>query len=509
MENLNNNNNFEQFLRSSIEDFKMIPARKVWHGIYNNMHPDRRWPSITVCLLILTCIMYVGVANNNSINNSSRKNTEENLLASAISPSTEKNTVVQNIVSVTAQNIPAQVLNNYTTAAQRNHIANTENSKFVSTKVTTASTISSTNNTTGINKVLVSDDELMLKTNNSIANNIKENQTQSLSEVFAVVDEEKNVVSIITEEKNIEPINENSSVKNNTIVAAIENDAEPKTIAKNNIPLLKDAIAKNTAINYEEKSWTEDYAFRNKPRINKLKEFGSVSYYVTPSVGYRTLTQLQQNGKAAVFTSSFAASSNSITTNETMKDVYALNLEAGAVYQYQLSKNIRLKTGLQANYTNYISKATELLHPTQTSLAVIGIQNTTRSSLYSTEDGGTNLNKTTWQVALPIGLDIKLAGNDKLKWYIGATAQPTYILSGSAIVLSADAKNYITENSFLRRWNLNTAIETFVSFKPSAGITLNVGPQFRYQILSSYKKTYNYTEKLYNVGVKVGLTTNF
>ncbi len=508
MENINNNNNFEQFLRSSIEDFKMIPARKVWHGIYNNMHPDRRWPSIAVCMLILTCIMYVGVANNNSINNSARKNTEENLLASATLASTEKNNVVQNIVSVAAKNISTQLSNNYTIAAQRNNNTNTDNSQFISSQITKTSSILSANNTTTAKNILVNDDDLKLKMISSIAKNTTEKETQNLSEV-AVVDEEKNVVSIITEEKNIEPINENSSVKNNTIDAAIENDAEPKTIAKNNIPLLKDAIAKNTAINYEEKSWTEDYAFKNKPRINKLKEFGSVSYYITPSVGYRTLTQVQQNSKAAVFTSSFAASSNSNTTDETMNDVFALNLEAGAVYQYQLSKNIRLKTGLQANYTNYISKATELLHPTQASLAVTGLQNTTRSSLYTAEDGGTNLNKTTWQVVVPIGLDIKVAGNEKLKWYIGATAQPTYILSGSAFVLSSDAKNYITENSLLRKWNLNTAVETFVSFKPSAGITLNVGPQFRYQVLSSFKKTYNYNEKLYNVGVKVGLTTNF
>ena len=175
----------------------------------------------------------------------------------------------------------------------------------------------------------------------------------------------------------------------------------------------------------------------------------------------------------------------------------------------QLSNNIRLKTGLQANYTNYISKVTELGHPTQTSLATTGVQNTLRSSSYASKEGNTNLNRTTWQIALPIGLDIKIAGNNKLKWYIGTTAQPTYLLSGSTFVLSADEKNYINENGLLRKWNLNTAVETFLSFKPSSGVTLNVGPQFRYQVLSSYKKTYNFTEKLYNVGVKVGLTTNF
>jgi hypothetical protein len=510
MENINNNNNFEQFLRHSIEDFKMIPARKVWHGIYNNMHPDRRWPSIAVCLLILTCIMYVGVANNNSINsNAARRNAEENLLASATSPSTQKNNVVQNIVSVTAQNVPKDLPNNYTTAAQKNHTAKKDISKFVSTQITISPATLTTNNTTGVTNVLVSDDKLILKTSNSIVNNITEKQSISLSEV-AVVNKEINVVSIINDEKNIGPTNENSFTKNNSVIAAVENYDELKTISKNNIPALKDAILKTTANNYEEKSWTEDYAFRNKPRMNKLKEFGSMAYYITPSIGYRKLFPKDPTNKTSLTsTSSFTQSALRSTSDETAKDIIALNIEAGALYQYNLTDNIRIKAGLQANYTNYISKVTALSHPTQTLLAVSMLQNNTRSSLYSTKDGETNLNRTTWQIVMPVGLDIKITGNDKLKWFIGATAQPTFILSGNAFVLSSDAKYYISENSLLRKWNLNMAAETFLSYNASTGVTINIGPQFRYQILSSYKKTYNYSEKLYNLGVKVGLTTNF
>ena len=93
MEDKNYNNDFEQFLRNSIEDFKMIPSRKIWYGIYNNMHPDRKWPSIAVCLIILSIIMFVGVANNNSISSSSRKNAAENLLVGTIIVSAEKNNV--------------------------------------------------------------------------------------------------------------------------------------------------------------------------------------------------------------------------------------------------------------------------------------------------------------------------------------------------------------------------------------------------------------------------------
>ena len=46
-----------------------------------------------------------------------------------------------------------------------------------------------------------------------------------------------------------------------------------------------------------------------------------------------------------------------------------------------------------------------------------------------------------------------------------------------------------------RKLNLNTSVETFVTFKASSGIIISMGPQFRYQLLSSYKSNYNYAEK--------------
>ena len=72
-----------------------------------------------------------------------------------------------------------------------------------------------------------------------------------------------------------------------------------------------------------------------------------------------------------------------------------------------------------------------------------------------------------------------------------------------------DLKNYIYDASFIRKWNVNTGIETFVSYKTKGGIVINAGPQLRYQLLSTYNKSYSYTEKLYNLGIKMGVTKNF
>ena len=37
---------FERFLRESVEEFRMIPSRRVWTSLYNNLHPGKnglRW----------------------------------------------------------------------------------------------------------------------------------------------------------------------------------------------------------------------------------------------------------------------------------------------------------------------------------------------------------------------------------------------------------------------------------------------------------------------------------
>ena len=46
-------NDFEESLKDHTDQFKMTPSKKVWHGIYNDLHPGRRWPSVTISLLLI------------------------------------------------------------------------------------------------------------------------------------------------------------------------------------------------------------------------------------------------------------------------------------------------------------------------------------------------------------------------------------------------------------------------------------------------------------------------
>jgi len=59
--------------------------------------------------------------------------------------------------------------------------------------------------------------------------------------------------------------------------------------------------------------------------------------------------------------------------------------------------------------------------------------------------------------------------------------------------------------SLYRTFNINTALEAYISVQLGS-LKWSVGPQFRYQLLSSYKKEYPIKEHLYDYGIKLGMT---
>src|ERR1022692_1889745 len=56
-------NDFEQSLKEQADDFRMIPSKRVWHGIYNDLHPGRRWPSVSMSFLLIFTLLFIGYLN--------------------------------------------------------------------------------------------------------------------------------------------------------------------------------------------------------------------------------------------------------------------------------------------------------------------------------------------------------------------------------------------------------------------------------------------------------------
>jgi hypothetical protein len=555
MEDNNYRTDFELFLRESIEDFKMIPTRKIWHSIYNNMHPDRKWPSITICALILFCVLYVGISNNNSINKATLASKNQlaynNNNSIVVNEQTNKQnnnyTFGENTDNkqskATQENTTSLFLNNTdntskTTATKNNLLSEsnfTNKNKYYESVLSTglkplpAKVIVSKNNSLKIEEEPVSQNyQAAVKINyattkaeinstntpnQSYNSGVKKDNTSnaSINEVELTPNIERNSSSNYIENK-VVTLN-TVALNNNQAVFNSKNKVQQDDLLKKEPAKIKVDGKENTVVVAEQKNKTFtpllSKAQARKKAIAKFKEKSIISYYITPSYGYRTLN-IKQDVSKLYGTNSLSFLQASNTNSQIHKDVAALNFEAGFNVTHKINKKISLKAGIQANYTNYVSKVTDIGHSTQTSLRTANQQlDNLRSSQYNTNEGDANLNRSNIQISIPIGADLKLLGNEKIKWYIGATLQPTYVLSDNAYVFSGDEKYYISEKSLQRKFNINTAFETYLSIKTKTGVAFNIGPQIRYQLLNSYKKDYNYTEKLYNIGVKIGVSTTF
>ena len=515
MEKNFNTDNFEQLLREATDDFRMYPSKRVWHGIYNDLHPAKKWPSFAVLLLLVTSIMYIGVTNPNKGGQSVAVATAESGQPTAKDYATiERTTSSGNSQEVTVNPNRIGATNNMNGLKGKNSSQKTPNNLYVSSIQKTGDAGQPLEkNFKGKMSVVVSNS--FATSNQPDGNNLAKDKTAS--EALMNIDQNNHVAA--TQEQDPAALASSPLTNASGIIAKIpEPLSENEFIAK---PVANTSIAKNKATNTsmlagkDESGWMEDYAFRNLKSRDNWKGRMSYQVYVTPSVGYRTLKKNADYSLPpanALVANPYAQT----TTDYNLNHSTAINLEIGTGIIYNASKFLRLKAGVQINYTNYSINAQELNHPTFTTLMLTNtftntpILSTRTTTLANTQGPSSRyLNNSTYQVSLPIGADIKIAGNDQLKVYMGGTVQPTYIFGGQAYLISSDMKNYVAEENFIRKHNLNGSVEAFITYKTKSGVILSAGPQFRYQFFSTYNNLYTYDEKLYNLGVKLGMTKNF
>jgi hypothetical protein len=61
---------FERLLKEKSDEFRMYPVRKVWHSIYNNLYPGRRYPSAIMSITIITVLGLISFLNGKNLKTS-------------------------------------------------------------------------------------------------------------------------------------------------------------------------------------------------------------------------------------------------------------------------------------------------------------------------------------------------------------------------------------------------------------------------------------------------------
>ena len=262
--------------------------------------------------------------------------------------------------------------------------------------------------------------------------------------------------------------------------------------------------------------WTIESATNAYLQKRKKKESRfQTQFHFTPTISYRKLSENKSYLRHVALSSSpanFNALYNSVNSMVTHKP--DMGFELGVTEKYSLSQNVRIRAGLQFNVNRYEIKAFQAPY----ALATIALNNRRTASVdsvfsianYSNVDvfrsnRGSWLQNYSFQVSTPIGVELALKGNEAMQFGIAASLQPTYVLGDRAYLITNDYKSYTQMPSLLRRWNVNTALETYVQYQKGR-TRWQVGPQVRYQLLSSFITNYPVKENLFDFGLKIGVS---
>ncbi|MEO8406093.1 MAG: hypothetical protein ABI480_15905, partial [Chitinophagaceae bacterium] len=232
--------------------------------------------------------------------------------------------------------------------------------------------------------------------------------------------------------------------------------------------------------------------------------------FITPTVSYRKLDENKSFENTSALTYPFASLSD---VNKAVTHKPDMGLQLGLSAAYPVTTNLRIRGGFQFNVNRYDIKAS----PYNPEIATINLNASNGNGVNSVSTLTPYRNyggfKSDWlknfyfSISVPVGIELKLLGGSKTSFGIAGTLQPTYIIKDRAYLISTDYKNYAEVPSLVRHVNLNTGFETFVNYT-SGKTHWQIGPQVRYQVLSSFHNKYPVKENLFDFGVKVAVSLN-
>lgn len=252
---------------------------------------------------------------------------------------------------------------------------------------------------------------------------------------------------------------------------------------------------------------------QNKKIARKPSKFG-IQFYFTPSTSYRKLSDekvkevIQPSLNSLPSPPAPLAQPGNI--NEVVRHKASMGMEVGFGVLYNITNRLKLKTGLQLNIREYQIETFRTASYDRATISLInfrGVENIIRLSPYNNNVGyrEATLTNKVYQLAVPLGLqwDVLRAKH----WSINteASIQPTLNLNKDMYLLSTDYKHYAEGNDFVRRWNVNTSVGVNISYT-SGKTNWQIGPQVRYQHLSTYSNKYPIREYLMDYGLRIGFT---
>ncbi len=473
MDDRYDNRDFEHFVKQNADQYRMFPSEKVWDGIQHTLHTRRRWYGFGLALLLLTTGVVTWVM---LLTPSGKQQTADTTTAKTVS------TVISQ-AGPSAGEMPAvHPLASNNPASEQSVADNPETIFFSSVSPDRTqedgkpvTPVQPSPVTTRISSPISASTADIRRQAAIAKNNIRVSAPSIALKVPIAADDNSIPGEIPAEQTAAE-----EKVQHTTDP---DNRAYPMTI--------------ESVLN----------TYRFQPRKNRM----SWQVYLVPTVSYRKLKENMAFIRAArsngtIPTNSLASFGdvNSLVTHKP-----DLGFELGFSARYEAHKNIRLISGLQFNVSKYDIRA----YTHQSEVATIALSSgggvNSVSAVTNYRNFGSS-NRADWlrnlyvSISAPVGAELVFDSKSHTYGGISATLQPTYILANRSYLISTDYKNYAEVPSLTRRWNLNTSVEVFAGFS-GKNVDWRIGPQVRYQALSSFVDKYPVREHLFDFGLKMGV----
>ena len=482
------NEDIEELLKEKADQYKMYPSDKVWKGIHRSLHPNRKWYWLSL-VLFLGAVGYYTFIEFITPSAANRSSIAENNTSSSASKQTE---TTQSNNSTKAVIVPfgTPKQNNNTTIKERTFVLNPDSNNesqqalvipIIQPAPSPATVIAGENHTLAFNNETPIYDLNSWQAKKIWQPELANNETET------------NSLPISNEQAGNQAIGQ---------VPAATTLTNPTSVDESKL----DANTNNTEEDNKRVSWMAQHAVYEL-RVPKQKRL-SWQLSFTPTMNYRTWkgSNYPSDVKTLPLAPIIPGDPDKLVNHKP-----ALGFEFGSNLLYAVNKTFTLKTGLQFNYIRYDIQAYSSYAYEPATIALNSGYGIVTGQLTSYTryrnfggDAAEDLHNQYFQLSVPVGLEVNLLGNKKLQVGIGGTVQPTYLMNRNTYLITADYK-YATEPALIRRWNVNTSAEAFVSYK-TGDLKWQVGPQVRYQLLSSYIKEYPIRENLFNYGIKIGVT---
>lgn len=468
---------FEAFLDEQVKNHRMYPSDHIWRNIAKELHGEKRWPALTIAafaLFIATVAVCVYFTPKPNIFSLQQVTVAQHQSLSSATP-------VANLSSGsflrTEDKLPFTGINSVQKEPSPHSILSEPSALYVPVD----------------NEVLlkVADEQKLLPKPTNLALALTQDEAIKLQQHYGQFFENQHQASSIDFGPAIKSGTELTAASEQQIIPEVSNSdtvIQPVQMAK--------ALASNDDIA------TPDHKI-TLPRKNRL----SYTIYFAPSLSYRLLNE--QSFSKTGNTQGPVAMAQVTDVNEVVRHKPGVGLEMGVNFLYNINPKLSLTAGLQFNVRQYTIQA----YATNIELATIALYNgNTIDSLttfthYRTGGGYSNIDLLNryYQVSIPVGLEWQILGNRKIQLNVAGSLQPTYQLNKNAYLLTSDLQKYTENSSVFRNWNMNSNVEAFVSFKVG-DFKWKVGPQLRYQHLSTFLQSYTLREHLLDYGLKLGFT---